>query len=66
VSEKILFFFVQRCYNFFDGGGLQKTSEAIICILYVCRLFNNIEFRANPPSYTIAQDIKLILQLILQ
>jgi hypothetical protein len=23
--------------------------------MYVCRLFNNIELRANPPLYTIAQ-----------
>jgi hypothetical protein len=26
--------------------------------MYVCRLFNNIEFRANPPLYTIVQYIK--------
>jgi hypothetical protein len=26
--------------------------------MYVCRLFNNIEFRANPPLYTIVEYIK--------
>jgi hypothetical protein len=26
--------------------------------MYVCCLFNNIEFRANPPLYTIVQYIK--------
>jgi hypothetical protein len=26
--------------------------------MYVYRLFNNIEFRANPPLYTIVQYIK--------
>jgi hypothetical protein len=26
--------------------------------MYVCRLFNNIEFRANPPLYTIVQYFK--------
>jgi hypothetical protein len=29
--------------------------------MYVCRLFNNIEFRANLPLYTIAQYIKTSL-----
>jgi hypothetical protein len=29
--------------------------------MYVCRLFNNIEFRANPSLYTIAQYIKTLV-----
>jgi phosphatidylserine decarboxylase len=28
--------------------------------MYVCRLFNNIEFRANPPLYTIVQYINSV------
>jgi hypothetical protein len=35
---------------------LKKNGENIS--MYVCCLFNNIEFRANPPLYTIVKYIK--------
>jgi hypothetical protein len=42
---------------------LTKTSKKVsarinIVCMYVCRLFNNIGYMANPPLYTIVQYIK--------
>jgi hypothetical protein len=37
--------------------------KPLIMYEYECRLFNNIEFRANPLLYTIAQYIKTLVDL---
>jgi hypothetical protein len=41
--------------DFVWTGFIKENSH--VC-MYVCCLFNNIEFRANPPLYTIVQYIK--------
>jgi hypothetical protein len=42
---------------------LANCPYFLICLyvcMYVCCLFNNIEFRANPPLYTIVKYIKTL------
>jgi hypothetical protein len=37
---------------------LARSFYAVNACMYACRLFNNVEFRANLTLYTIAQVIK--------